>query len=101
MATKGWFNLLYLSRHPAGDGDTTELYLCEFVPWWKCAPGKWYEVSVPFSAFHLQHARRADGPELPYRLSFSSDEDRGLIVDDIVVSREGTGRIELQALEEP
>jgi hypothetical protein len=96
FAKKDWFNLVYLSRHPGGN--VTELYLCEFVPWWKCEPNVWYEVSVPFSKFHLQHPRHSDDPEMPYRFSISSDEDRGLIVDDLVVERGGSGEIELKRL---
>lgn len=95
-----WINILLVTRtadphEPRFSGN----YLFKDVP--EVAADKWQTLSVPLSLFQRIHQGEVPVTEvIPYKLTFFSDApDRGLVIDRIRVTPDGSGEVELKDVE--
>jgi hypothetical protein len=103
MARPGWVNVFVCARASSSSGPHIGNYLFNDDGFYRdLPPGRWRTASVP-----LARLRRAgigdDKPpaadEVPYLILFSSQGDRGLVIDRLWVTRGGPGVVRFQDLE--
>jgi hypothetical protein len=103
-----WVNVFIIARGPGPEGAHSGNYLFNelFVPrpgeTWPPQAGRWRTASIPFSAFRRAGSgkgRPLPADEIPFLVLFSSDEDRGLVVDRMWVTRGGPGIVEVKDIE--
>lgn len=99
-----WLNIFLITR--TKDSDSTDLrfannFQYNELPFTRLQPGKWYSISIPLSEFNRlpgntnQQLREL----LPFTLIINSTApDRGLVIDEIRITRGGPGVVELKPL---
>lgn len=100
MDRPNWLNVFFSTRDADSTKPTWALHIFNEVPFWKHKPGEWWTLTIPLKEFR----RKRDGVfheepplvgEVAYSLSLSSTEDdRGLVIDRIWVTRDGPGEVE-------
>lgn len=110
MERPAWVNLFLLTHRVDDNGSLSwQMYLYNEIPFFPLAPVKWREVTIPLSKFKARSAPReyagyAGPPPAPGEIIktfwFSTiGEDRGLIIDEVSVSRGGPGELSVVELE--
>jgi hypothetical protein len=108
MDRPNWVNVFIIARGPGPDAAHSGNYLFNdlFVrrpgETWPPEAGKWRTASIPFSAFRRAGSgkgRPLPANEVPFLVLFSSDEDRGLVVDRMWVTRGGPGVVQCKDVE--
>ncbi|MEQ8784993.1 MAG: FecR family protein [Pirellulaceae bacterium] len=99
MQQSGWFNILILTK--TADGDSPAFagnYIFDQPVWFDRRPGAWGTVTIPLSKFRpLPPSPDAIESVVPIQILFSSpDQDRGLVIDRVWVTRGGPGEIEVE-----
>jgi ferric-dicitrate binding protein FerR (iron transport regulator) len=94
MERPNWINVFIIVREPNGPFAGNYLFN---KPVFRRPAGQWHTLTIPLSEF--KKAGGKDGESLPTRLIpflvlFSSDNDRGLVIDRIWVTRGGPGTVE-------
>jgi hypothetical protein len=105
MDNPGWVNVFIITRTDGTDGspaDHAMNYLFNKLRFGEAAPGAWRTASIPVSQF--QPMTPVDGEpfagHVPFLILFSTpDEDRGLVIDRLWVTRGGPGVVEYEAVE--
>jgi hypothetical protein len=73
-------------------------YLFKDFP--RVTPGQWQTLSIPLSRFQRIHPGAVPLDEVvPYKLTFFSDAvDRGLVIDRMWITTDGSGDVELHGV---
>jgi hypothetical protein len=100
MDRPNWLNVFFSTRNADATKPTWALHIFNEVPFWQHKAGEWWTLTIPLKEFR----RKRDGVfheepplvgEAVYSLSLScTEDDRGLVVDRIWVTRDGPGRVE-------
>jgi ferric-dicitrate binding protein FerR (iron transport regulator) len=101
MDRPDWVNVFIIARGPDPNGPHTGNYLFNELSW-RAPPGKWRTVSIPLSQFRRAGSGKGPPPspdEVPYLVLFSSQGDRGLVLDRMGVARGGPGVVRYQDVE--
>ena len=96
MKNPGWFNVFLLTRTEEGDPPRfAGNYIFDEPGWWPKQADRWVNVTIPLTAFRpLPPAREAFQNAVPFQVLLSSpQEDRGLVIAHIAVTRGGPGRV--------
>jgi ferric-dicitrate binding protein FerR (iron transport regulator) len=103
MDRPGWINIFCMARTNDAT-DPTDLFQCNSAPFARAEPGKWYTMSVPIGEWKRNDDVHGNGyvdpppkpGEIVYVMSWSSARvDRGLVIDRVWVTRDGSGKIEI------
>jgi hypothetical protein len=96
-----WVNLFVIARSAGPNKVHVGNYLFK-EPEFVAQPGKWRTVSIPLAQLRRAGTNSDAGPgpdEVPYLVVFSSQGDRGLVIDRVWVTRGGPGRVEYKDIE--
>ena len=97
-----WFQIFISTRPFDPDLPPTFLYRFRDDRLWKWGNrGRWLRVKIPLSEFERVPEREGTPPlgEVPFEVLFSSQgEDRGLVIDQLSVSRGGPAEIVIEEL---
>lgn len=106
MERPDWLNVFMSSRTNDETSPRWALHNFNEVPYWPPKPGQWSTITIPLKEFRTKRSGVFQ-PESPsagdvvYALSISAPEpDRGLVVDRIWVTPEGSGKVEARPLGE-
>lgn len=103
MDRPGWINIFCMAKTNDAT-DPMDLFQCNSAPFGLAKPGKWYTMSIPISEWKRNDDVDGRGfvgtspkpGEIVYVMSWSSARiDRGLTIDRVWVTRDGTGNIEM------
>ena len=103
MKSPGWINIFFISRSDEGRASNTTLHLFNRTPVIAEA-NAWYEITIPLNKFHrktkqgFQPVPPVDG-EICFGMLWSAP-DRGLVIDNVEVSRGGPGKVVRKRFEE-
>lgn len=102
MQNPDWFNILILTK--TADADPPLFagnYIFDEPGWWPHEPGAWRTVTIPLKKFRpLPPSQASFENAIPIQVLFSSpEEDRGLVIDRIWVTRGGPGNVVVKAVD--
>jgi ferric-dicitrate binding protein FerR (iron transport regulator) len=90
-----WLNVFIIVREP--NGPFAGNYL--FKPVFRRPAGRWQTITIPLTEFKKAGSEKGESLPthlVPFLVLFSSNNDRGLVMDRIWVSRGGPGAIEFK-----
>lgn len=96
-----WVNVFIIARSAGPNGKHVGNYMFNDNEFF-ARPGKWRTVSIPLAKLRRAGTTSdaAPGPdEVPYLVVFSSQGDRGLVIDRVWVTRGGPGVVRYQDIE--
>jgi hypothetical protein len=101
MDKPGWLNVFVIARGFGPERPYSINYLFNELWFWRRPPGTWQTVSIPLAQFKRMVPRegKAFEGEVPYLVLFSSQGDRGLVIDRVWVTRGGPGVVRYQDIE--
>jgi hypothetical protein len=103
MTRPGWVNVFVCARGPDPNGPHVGNYLFNDDGFYRdLRPGRWRTVSVPLARLRRAGMRDDKPPaadEVPYLVLFSSQGDRGLVIDRVWVTRGGPAVVRYQDVE--
>jgi len=98
-----WFQVFISTRPFDPDLPPTFLYRFKDERLWKWSNrGRWLRATIPLTAFERVPERKGTPPlgEVPFELLFSCQgDDRGLVIDQMSVSRGGPGKVLIERLD--
>jgi ferric-dicitrate binding protein FerR (iron transport regulator) len=103
MSQPGWINIfLFTKINRPGKSKFAGNYLFNDTPFLEMKPGRWYSLTIPITEFRRLFP--TDGGQfdgvIPYQIALSSKgESRGLVVDELRITRGGPGRVVLNEVE--
>lgn len=102
MDRPNWINVFFIGR--TNDPKNPKTFLHEFNKLLVGQPGEWRKVTIPLSDFRtktdkgFENISATDG-EIVFGINLSSTEpDRGLVIDEISVTRGGPGKVVYEQL---
>jgi ferric-dicitrate binding protein FerR (iron transport regulator) len=103
MERPGWTNVFVCARGPDANGPHIGNYLFNNDGFSRdLRPGQWRTASVPLATLRRAGMRDDKPPaadEVPYLILFSSQGDRGLVIDRMWVTRGGPGTTQFRDLD--
>jgi ferric-dicitrate binding protein FerR (iron transport regulator) len=103
MDRPDWVNLFICVRGAGPNGAFVGNYLFKEPEFYAQAkPGKWRIAVIPLSKLRRAGTgsdARPGADEVPYLLLFSSQGDRGLVIDRVLVTRDGPGVVQYRDVE--
>ncbi len=104
MDNPSWINIFFVTRTDDASDPTTILHRFNELPF-HIEPGTWWEATIPLDLFRRKINKQfSDEPpksgELVFGISWTAPApDRGLVIDQVSVTRGGPGKLMLQPYE--
>ena len=98
MERPDWLNVFIIVREPNGPFAGNYLFN---KPVFRRRAGQWQTITIPLSEFKKAGSEKGESLPthlIPFLVLFSSDNDRGLVIDRIWVTRGGPGAVEFKDL---
>jgi hypothetical protein len=99
MERPDWLNVFIIVREPNGPFAGNYLFN---RPVFRRPAGQWQTLTIPLTEFSKAGSERGESLPahlVPFLVLFSSDNDRGLVIDRIWVTRGGSGIVEFKDIE--
>jgi hypothetical protein len=99
MERPNWLNVFIIVREPNGPFAGNYLFN---EPVFRGAAGKWRTITIPLTEFKKAGSEKGEpllDHLIPFLVLFSSDNDRGLVIDRMWVTRGGPGAVRFKNVE--
>ena len=99
MERPDWLNVFIIVREPNGPFAGNYLFN---KPVFRGPAGQWQSITIPLSEFKKAGSEKGESLPthlVPFLVLFSSDNDRGLVIDRIWVTRGGPGAVEFKDIQ--